>query len=58
METIFVNTQNSKRNELHKLVLNLTQRLDLRSSNSGFLVGVKCSRLYQLYHKKTQTINC
>ena len=31
METIFMNTENSKTNELHKFVLNLSQRLDLRS---------------------------
>ena len=33
METIFMNTENSKTNELHKFILNLSQRLDLRSSN-------------------------
>ena len=33
METIFMNTENSKMNEPHKFVLNLSQRLDLRSSN-------------------------
>ena len=33
METIFVNTENSKINEPHKFVLNLSQKLDLRSSN-------------------------
>ena len=33
METIFINTENSKPNELHKFVLNVAQRLDLRSSN-------------------------
>ena len=33
MEVIFMNTQNSKTNEPHKFVLNLSQRLDLRSSN-------------------------
>ena len=33
METIFVNTENSKINESHKFVLNLSQKLDLRSSN-------------------------
>ena len=31
METIFVNTENSKANEPHKFVLNLSQKLDLRS---------------------------
>ena len=29
---IFMNTENSKTNETHKFVPNLTQRLDLRSS--------------------------
>ena len=33
METIFMNMENSKTNEPHKFVLNLSQRLDLRSSN-------------------------
>ena len=33
METIFMSTQNSKTNEPHKFVLNLSQRLDLRVSN-------------------------
>ena len=33
MERIFMNTENSKTNEPHKFVLNLSQRLDLRGSN-------------------------
>ena len=33
METIFMNAENNKANEPHKSVLNLSQRLDLRSSN-------------------------
>ena len=33
METIFRKTENSKTNEPHKFVLNLTQTLDLRSSS-------------------------
>ena len=33
MKTIFKNTENSKTNEPHKYPLNLSQRLDLRSSN-------------------------
>ena len=36
METIFINTENSKTNEPHKSVLDLSQRLDLRSSNKYF----------------------
>ena len=31
METIFMKNENSKMNQLHKFVLNLSQRLDLRS---------------------------
>ena len=33
METIYMNTENSKTNEPYKFFLNLSQRLDLRSSN-------------------------
>ena len=33
METRFMNPENSKTNESHKFILNLSQRLDLRSSN-------------------------
>ena len=33
METIFMNTENSKTNESHEFVLNLSQRLDLTSLN-------------------------
>ena len=31
METIFMNTENSKPNEPYKFVLNLSQRLDISS---------------------------
>ena len=33
MKTIFMNAENSKTNASHKFVLNLSQRLDLRSSD-------------------------
>ena len=33
METIFMNTSNSRTNEPHKFVLNLSQGLNLRTSN-------------------------
>ena len=33
METIIMNTENSKMSEPHKFVLNLSQRLDLKRSN-------------------------
>ena len=48
METIFMNTENSKTNEPHKFVLNLSQRLDLRSSNT--CCSSKC--IYLLHVEK------
>ena len=33
MKTIFISKENGKKNKPHKFVLNLSQRLDLRSSN-------------------------
>ena len=33
MNRTYINTKNSKTNEPHKFVINLSQRLDLRSSN-------------------------
>ena len=33
METIFMNMEMDKTNEPHKFIVNLSQRLDLRSSN-------------------------
>ena len=38
MEMIFMNTENSKTSEPHKFVLNLSQRLDLKSSNKRVLL--------------------
>ena len=35
METIFMNMENSKTSEPHKFVLNLSQRLDIKSSNKN-----------------------
>ena len=40
METIFMNTKNSKTNELHKFVLNLSQSLELKSSNKHVHVAL------------------
>ena len=36
METLFITVENSKMNERHKSILNLSQRLDLRSWNKHF----------------------
>ena len=38
IETIFVNMENSETNERHKFFLDLSQRLDLRSSNKHVAV--------------------
>ena len=38
METIFINTENCKINEAHKFVLNLSQRVDLKSSNKHIIL--------------------
>ena len=38
METIFMNLENSKTNEPQKFVLNLSQRIDLRSSNEHVIL--------------------
>ena len=45
MGTILINTENSKTNEPHKFALNLSQRLDLRSSNKYY-----SSKLVYLLH--------
>ena len=38
METIFIKTENSKTSASHKFVLNVSQRIDLRSSNKHVAV--------------------
>ena len=38
MGMIFMNTENSKTSEPHKFVLDLSQRLDLKSSNKHILL--------------------
>ena len=42
METIFMNTENSKMKEPHKCALNLSQRLDLRSSDKPVALQNVC----------------
>ena len=46
METIFMNTENSKTNVPHKFVLNLPQRSDLRSSNKYLALQYYLSLCY------------
>ena len=51
METIFMNMENSQMNEPHKFVLNLSPRLDLRSS------GYSSKCIYLLHVEKfTKTV--
>ena len=45
METIFINTENSKTNEPQKFVLNLSRQLDLRKLNEHVALQ-KCSIFY------------
>ena len=42
METIFMNMENSKTNEPHKFILNLSQILDLRSSDKHVALQNLC----------------
>ena len=46
METILMNTKNSKTNEPHKFARNLSQRLDLRSSNKHVAVHNRSMELF------------
>ena len=57
METIFMNTGNSKTNESHKFVLNFSKRLDLRSS--GNHVAHQNLSIYYMWKiiRKKQTKN-
>ena len=61
METIFIKTENSKTSASHKFVLNVSQRIDLRSSNKH--VAVQNLSIYNTWKnirqqdKKKQTQN-
>ena len=55
METIFMNIENSKKNEPHKLFLNFSQRLDLRSSNKH--VALQNLSTYYTWKNKKQCKN-
>ena len=44
METIFMNTENSKTDEPHEFVFNFSQRLDLRNSDKH--VALQNSSIY------------
>ena len=56
MEPIFMNTENSKRNEQHKFFLNLSQRLDLTSSNKyAALQHLSINYMWKNTRKKYKT---
>ena len=55
METIFMNTENSKTNEPQKFVLNLSQRLNLRSSNKH--VALQNLSVYYNVEKYKNTVS-
>ena len=50
MEIIFVNTENSQKNEPHKFVLNLSRRLDLTRSDKHF--ALQNLSIYYTWRKK------
>ena len=54
MEIIFLNTENSKSNKPHKFVLNLSQRLDLRSSNKH--AALQNLSIYYTWKKYKKTV--
>ena len=54
MKTIFLNTENSKTNGSHKIVLNLSQRFYLGSSNKH--VALQNLAIYYTW-KNIKTIN-
>ena len=58
METICMNTENSKINEPHKFVLNLSQRLDLRRFNKNVVLqNVSIYYTWKNIRKQYKTIN-
>ena len=55
MEAIFINTENSKMNESHKLVLSLPQKLDLKNTKRNVLLFKTC--LFIIRGNIIKTIN-
>ena len=54
METIFMNMENSKTNEPHKFAVNLSRRLDLRSSDKQ--VALNNFSIYYMWKKYKKTV--
>ena len=58
MRTIFINTENSKTNQLLKFVLNLLQRLDLKSlSRCDALQYLSVYYMLEKYDSSMKIIN-
>ena len=55
MQTILMNTKNSKKTDSDKFVLNLSQRLDLRSSDK--LVAIQNLSLYYIWKNIKEQYN-
>ena len=61
METTFINTENSKMNKSYKFAINLSQRLDLRSSDKvvalqNLSIYYKWKNIKKQYKKKKPKI--
>ena len=56
METIFMNTENSKTNETHRLKLDLTDKLNLKNPKKN-LFYCRYPRLLWVYHQTTRNFD-
>ena len=52
MDTIFINSENSRTSEFHILVFKLTDKLDLRNQKSVALSNLSIDYIYMEKHKK------
>ena len=58
METIFMNTENSKRSEPHRVKLDLTDKLNLKNPNKNMvLANLGIITLGKASNQNTRTIN-
>ena len=52
MDTIFINSENSKTSEPHILVLALNNKLDLRIGENIVALSIKLSQIHMVKHKE------
>ena len=52
MDTIFINSENSKTSEPHILVLTLNNKLDLRIGENIVALSIKLSQIHMVKHKE------